>query len=83
MFSQVCVKNSVHRVGGCLRRLCFNRCLSVHRVGGRGVCPERSLGDSLSRGSMSDPPPPERLRAASAHPTGGTHPTGMHFCYEK
>ena len=65
-----------------LRRLCFYKCLSVHR---RGVYPSMH---------WDRPPPWEQTPPPSRHPpgavhagrygqqTGGTHPTGMHSCLQ-
>ena len=76
IFSQACVKNSVHRGRGCL-------------VWGRGVPGARGVpgpggpgpggclvpgGGSWSWGVPGGDPP----RTATA--AGGTHPTGMHSC---
>ena len=67
-----------------LRRLCFHRCLSLHRVSvsvQEGLCSEGvSVRGSLSSrglcvgGSLSWRPP--------LTVTSGTHPTGMHSCFD-
>ena len=74
-----------------LRRLCFHRCLSVHRGPGGvsvqrgvclgGLCPEGSLSRGCLSGGVSvwgvsvQGDPPYGWLCA-----GGTHPTGMDSC---
>ena len=68
-----------------LRRLCFYRCLSVHRGGGvlhpgggfsiGGGSPSR--GGSPSGGGVLHP----GGGSPSGQCAGGTHPTGMHSCF--
>ena len=64
----------------CLRRLCFHRCLSVHRrgvsrprPGGRGVSRPRPRG--ILQHALRQTPPQQTATAVD-----GTHPTGMHSC---
>ena len=68
-----------------LRRLCFNRCLSVQRGGVSRPRPKGAVGGVQAQawgGCVSEhalrqthPPPQQTATAAD-----GTHPTGMHFC---
>ena len=86
IFSQVCVKNSVHRGGGCL-----SQCMLGYTPPGQtppgsrhppGVDPplEQSppRADTLPPGSR--PPHPGKQTAAYGQRAAGTHPTGMHSC---
>ena len=68
MFSQACVKNSVHRGEGCLPRVGGGPCAQ------RGVC----LG-GLHAGGLGETPP---TSTAYGQQAGGIHPTGMHSCFE-
>ena len=60
-----------------LRRLCFHRCLSVHRGVPGQVPPSRYT-------SRQVPPPPGQVhppgRYTPGQQAGGTHPNGMHSC---
>ena len=74
IFSQACVKNSVHGGGACSR--------GVPALGGvlpggllRGAAPRGYL--VLVRGAWWSPPSPPAPTATAA---GGTHPTEMHSC---
>ena len=88
MFSQACVKNSVHRGGGCIPAF------TGHWAGGvcmyssmhGGVCPGDVSAWGLSAqgvclehvhspGPEADTPPPQTANAADS-----THHTGMHSC---
>ena len=64
MFSQACVKNSIHRGGG------------VHPPG--QTPPEQT--PPLYRHPRADTPPHPPGQMATA--ADGTHPTGMHSCYQ-
>ena len=66
IFSQACVKNSVHRGVGLVPRIC-----SGGVPGPRGGA--WSGGVPGPGGCLVETPP-------TATATGGTHPTGMHFC---
>ena len=53
-----------------LQRLCFHRCLSVHKdMGGRGAC---MAGGCAWQGECV---------GEMATAVGGIHPTGMHSCF--
>ena len=66
MFSQVCVKNSVHRgPGGCLPGGCLPG----------GGCPGPGPRVCVSQHALRQTPPQQTATAAD-----GTHPTGMHSC---
>ena len=65
IFSEVCVKNSVHRGGaGCL-----------------GRHPPRSRHPHRSRPPGKQTPPGAVHAARYGQQAGGTHPTGMHTCF--
>ena len=69
MFSQVCVKNSIHRRG----------CVSSMQQA--GVYTPRRQTPSLGRHIPQADPPPGRHPAKMATEAGSVHPTGMHSCY--
>ena len=88
MFSQTCVKNSVHggsaqgvsrpRPGGVSRP----RGVSIPNPGGcpdpgLGGCPGPDPGGVSQHALRQTPPPPQRTATA----TNGTHAAGMHSCY--
>ena len=65
-----------------LRRLCFHRCLSVHR---EGVSAPLHAGIHPSPGTRGRHPPPGQTPPAKCmleydQQAGGTHPTGMYSC---
>ena len=59
-----------------LRRLCFHRCLSVHR----GVSAPLHAGIHSPLGRH---PPLAQWMLGYGQQVGGTHPTGMHSCNSK
>ena len=71
MFSQACVKNSVHGGGGSMghvwRGACVAGGMGMH---GRGVC----LAGGVCGGGAC-------IAGEMAIAAGGTHPPGMHSCY--
>ena len=78
MFSQVCVKNSVH--GGIWLSACWDA-LSMDRYPPPGQTHLPWAGTPpwadtpLGSPSLENSPPPQRLLQ-------GTHPTGMHSCFD-
>ena len=68
MFSQACVKNSVHRGEGVSAK-----------GGGWTVCPEGCLPGGFACGGVGQTPPTSTGYGQQA---GGMHPTGMHSCFE-
>ena len=79
IFSQACVKNSVHRGGG---RVSASVHAGIHPPPGQthppGSRPPRS-GPPRSRHPRSRHPPGKQI-AAYGQRAAGTHPTGMHSC---
>ena len=88
MFSQECVKNSVHK--GCVypgRCLCREmsargylprRFLSPGGLKPGGACLRGSWGSVCLQGELGRFPPKLNRHSKQA---GGTHPTGMHSCF--
>ena len=68
-----------------LRRLCFHRCLSVRGGCGRHPTgrhpPGRPLGQTPSP-SRADTHQADTPQLGYSQQVGGTHPTGMHSCWE-
>ena len=64
------------------KRLCFHRCLSVHRGGVHPLASRHPLGRQTVLGQT--PPgrqtPPRQTPQQTATAADGTHPTGMHSC---
>ena len=77
MFSQVCVKNSVHK-GVCVSQHVLGRgvCVSQHALG-RGCLP---MGGCQPRGCKIPPGPEPDTPLETAAAAEGTHPTGKHSC---
>ena len=80
IFSEVCVKNSVHmRGGGCLGPAsggCWGVWQGVSRpTQGVGVvCAQAQVWGYIPACTEADTPPPKQTATA----VGGMHPTGMH-----
>ena len=70
---------------GSLQRLCFHRCLSIHR----GVCVADIPWADTILGQTSPPwtdfpwgdTPTGQCMLGHSQQAGGMHPTGMHSCY--
>ena len=88
IFSQACVKNSVHRGDACSRVGAVPAPGGVPGLGG-GACSQGgacsrggacSLGSCLALGVPALEGVPGRDPPGTATAVGGTHPTGMHSC---
>ena len=71
IFSQACVKNSVHRAEG----VCLSTCWDTPPKPGRPPPPREQTPPGPGRHPPGKQTPAYGLRAA------GTHPTGMHSCF--
>ena len=79
-FISLCYKLFVSARKRSLRRLCFHRCLSVHR----GVSAPLHAGIHIPPGPEADSlgrHPPGTVHAGIGHQAASTHPTGMHSCF--
>ena len=80
MFSQACVKNSVHRGGVCIKAHTPGQTTPRQTPAGR-----HPPGQTIPPGRHPPPPlgrhPPGRHPLLAATAADGTHPTGMHSCW--
>ena len=88
IFSQACVRNSVHRAGGVCLSVCWDthlpgRCPpGWHPPGQTPSCPVHAGIHPLPSECWDTPPTcPVLARIDRGTAADGTHPTGMHSCY--